>query len=71
MTEHKTICDRCGKGIPERKYPVMYVRSKKFVTKIFGFGPFDYMDKNYDFCKECTEAFEKFMEEGKSDDRTM
>lgn len=66
MTEHKTICDRCGKEIPERKYPIMCIQSKKQVTKLLGFGPFDYTDTNYDFCSECTEAFEKFMEEGKS-----
>lgn len=57
-TEIKTVCDRCGVEIPDRrKYPI----AKLKCTKLFPGNPCEYYDRTLELCDDCGLSFYKWL----------
>lgn len=56
-------CDRCGKEIEFKLFPI--TRAKISRTVFFGFGSYNYSNQNGVLCDKCTKDFDEFMENTK------
>ena len=57
------VCDRCGKAIIPSSRERLRGRIHK--RRIFGFGPYDYIDAEYELCQSCADELDEFLREKK------
>lgn len=63
-TTIKCICDRCGKEIGRRKYPIIHImqtRERLKITRIFSSDPYNYDEQSYDLCVDCMRDVDEFL----------
>lgn len=60
------ICDRCGKPINPASFA--RVRGRIYRHRVFGFGPYDYSDAEYDLCRDCSDELDEFLRAKKEAD---
>ena len=58
-------CDRCKEEMKWSLFPKGRLYRRK-LTWILGHNPYDYSDRYYDLCFDCSQKLEKFMKGDKS-----
>lgn len=51
------LCDRCKRKLV--RHPFVKMKRTLLVEHIFGFGPYDYVNEQYDLCPKCAREFER------------